>query len=152
MVAFEPICMPTMCFLKILKFWFCYECLKNLRRENFCTAYSVHVGDFLPHTQYTQEIIYRILSTRRRFFTACMDPIDLIFYRERASQPAKNETKEKQKGLEFVNQASKHACLHVLIKASQIAQGNPWRTQAPPPPLSIVNPQDQKLVIFRRRG
>ncbi len=26
---------------------------------------------------------------------ACMDPIDLIFYRERASQPAKNETKEK---------------------------------------------------------
>ncbi len=25
-----------------------------------------------------------------------MDPIDLIFYRERASQPAKNETKEKR--------------------------------------------------------
>jgi hypothetical protein len=25
----------------------------------------------------------------------CTDPIDLIFYRERASQPAKNETKEK---------------------------------------------------------
>jgi hypothetical protein len=34
------------------------------------TAYSVHVRDFLPHTQYTLEIFYCILSTRRRFFTA----------------------------------------------------------------------------------
>jgi hypothetical protein len=29
------------------------------------------------------------------YSTGCTDPIDLIFYRERASQPAKNETKEK---------------------------------------------------------
>ncbi len=29
------------------------------------------------------------------FICICTDRIDLIFYRERASQPAKNETKEK---------------------------------------------------------
>ncbi len=31
-------------------------------RKRFFTTYSVHVGDFLPHTQYMQEIFYRILS------------------------------------------------------------------------------------------
>ncbi len=72
MVAFEPkynVCLQCV-FWKNLKFWFFYECLTILRRENFCTAYSVHVGDFLPLTQYSKEIFYRILSTRRRFFTA----------------------------------------------------------------------------------
>ncbi len=34
------------------------------------TAYSVHVGDFLPHSQYTQEIFYRILSARSIIFAA----------------------------------------------------------------------------------
>ncbi len=30
------------------------------------------------------------------YFDSCSVPIGLIFYRERASQPAKNETKEKR--------------------------------------------------------
>jgi hypothetical protein len=34
------------------EFWLCYEFLKILRRVNFCTAYSVYVEKFLPHTQY----------------------------------------------------------------------------------------------------
>jgi hypothetical protein len=45
-----------------------YRILSTRRR--FFTAYSVHVGDFLPHTQYTQEIFYRILSTRSIIFAA----------------------------------------------------------------------------------
>ncbi len=57
-------------FLKFLQFWFFYDCLTILRRVRFFTAYSVDIGDFLPHTQQTQEIFYRILSSRRRFFTA----------------------------------------------------------------------------------
>ena len=49
-------------FLKFfLQFWFFYDCLTILRRVRFFTAYSVDVGDFLPHTQQTQEIFYRIL-------------------------------------------------------------------------------------------
>ena len=52
------------------QFWFFYDCLTILRRVSFFTACSVDVGDFLSHTQYTQEIFYRILSNRRRFFTA----------------------------------------------------------------------------------
>ncbi len=59
-VVFEPISMPTMCFFgKILKFWFFYECLKNLRRINF-----------LPHTQQAWNNFYRILSRRGIIFTA----------------------------------------------------------------------------------
>jgi hypothetical protein len=38
-------------FLKILQFWFFNECLTILRRVSFFTAYSVDVGDFLPHTK-----------------------------------------------------------------------------------------------------
>jgi hypothetical protein len=49
-------------FLKILQFWYFNECIKILRRvsffyrirsrhRRFFTAYSVDVGDFLPHTQ-----------------------------------------------------------------------------------------------------
>ena len=54
--------MPTMRFFQNVKVWLFYECLKTLRRVNFCTAYSVHVEDFftaysvhvedfLPHNQ-----------------------------------------------------------------------------------------------------
>jgi hypothetical protein len=63
-----------------LKVWFFYECLKTLRNVNFCTAYSVHVEDFLPHTHtrrriftaYSvhENIFYSILSRRGIFFTA----------------------------------------------------------------------------------
>ncbi len=60
---------PQCVFRKILQFWFFYEYFKKLRRASFFTAYSVDVGDFLPHTQQTQEIFYSILSSRRRFFT-----------------------------------------------------------------------------------
>jgi hypothetical protein len=65
MVALEPICMPTMCFWKNFKVLVFEECLKNFRRENYCTAYSVHVGDF-----------YRILSTLGIFFTAYSVPVE----------------------------------------------------------------------------
>ncbi len=57
-------------FFENFTFWFFNECLKILRRVSFFTAYSVDVGDFLPHTQQMQEIFYRILSSCRRFFTA----------------------------------------------------------------------------------
>ncbi len=50
---------PKCVFRIILQFWSFYECLTILRRANFFTAYSVDVGDFLPHT-----------SSRRRFSTA----------------------------------------------------------------------------------
>jgi hypothetical protein len=56
-----------------LNFWVFYECLKESKSKKsnfFFTPYSVHVEDFLPHTQYTKEIFYRTLSTRRRFLTA----------------------------------------------------------------------------------
>ena len=63
--------MCPQCFICLfLQFWFFYDCLTIIRRVNFFTAYSVDVGDFLPHTQQPQEIFYRILSSRRRFFTA----------------------------------------------------------------------------------
>ncbi len=35
------------------------------------------------------------MNLKKKIYLYCTDPIDLIFYRERASQPAKNETKEK---------------------------------------------------------
>jgi hypothetical protein len=43
---------------------------------------------------------YQVVKITAPYWTyvaehTCTDPIDLIFYRERASQPAKNETKEK---------------------------------------------------------
>jgi hypothetical protein len=41
--AFEPICMPTMSFSKMFKVRFFYECLKNLRRINFFSTYTVGV-------------------------------------------------------------------------------------------------------------
>ncbi len=46
-VALEPICVPTMGFLKILQLWYFNEYIQI----SFFTAYSVDVGDFLPHTQ-----------------------------------------------------------------------------------------------------
>ncbi len=82
MVAFEPICMPTMCFLKNFKvlvlLWmfkdsknskFLYRILSTHRR--FFTAYSVHGEDFSPHTQESVQVehIFPILSTRGIFFT-----------------------------------------------------------------------------------
>jgi hypothetical protein len=56
-VAFGPRCMPTMCLRKILKFWFCYECLKILIR--------IH---FFVKTQYAGEIFCRSLSMRLVIF------------------------------------------------------------------------------------
>ncbi len=89
MVAFETICMPTMCFLQKVKFWFFYECLKTLRSVNCCTAYSVYVEDvrstprrfftaysvhaeyFLPHTQQAWNIFFCILSRREIISKIC---------------------------------------------------------------------------------
>jgi hypothetical protein len=50
-------------FKKKFSFGALYECLKVLRRVNFCTTYSVYVEKVLPHTQYT-----RILSTPMEYF------------------------------------------------------------------------------------
>jgi hypothetical protein len=60
-VALEPVCVPTMCFLKILNLWAFCECLKIIGRVSFFyhipvlsrhriffTAYSVDVEFFLP--------------------------------------------------------------------------------------------------------
>ncbi len=89
MVAFEPICMPTMCFLKKFKvlvlLWmfkdskkckFLYRILSTRRR--FFTAHSVHAENFLPHTQQTWNIFYRILNRRGIFFTAYS--VDLEYF------------------------------------------------------------------------
>jgi hypothetical protein len=57
-VAFEPICMPKICFLEFLKFWFFYECLKILRRVNLFSK-----------TQYAGNNFYCILSMRAIIFT-----------------------------------------------------------------------------------
>ncbi len=46
----SPYVCPQCVFL-FLQFWFFYDCLTILRRVTFFTAYSVDVGDFLPHTQ-----------------------------------------------------------------------------------------------------
>ncbi len=69
-----------------------------------------------------------------------MDPIDLIFYQERASQPAKNETKEKQKGLENVNQASKHHLFTRSYQGLTDSLGQSLAHTAPPPPLHSTPP------------
>jgi hypothetical protein len=52
---------------------------KNSKKSKFfLTPYSVHVGDFLPHTQYTYNIFYRsILSTHGIIVTTEWN----IFYR-----------------------------------------------------------------------
>ncbi len=63
-VIFGPICMPKISFMKIFnvlcllymfntskKITFLYRILST-RRKIF-TAYSVHVENFVPHTQYT---------------------------------------------------------------------------------------------------
>jgi hypothetical protein len=42
---------------------------KNSKKSKFFTAYSVHVGEFLPHTQYTLHNFYRILRRRGIIFT-----------------------------------------------------------------------------------
>jgi hypothetical protein len=42
-VAFEPISMPTMCFLENFEVLVLYECLKSLGRINFFSAHSVGV-------------------------------------------------------------------------------------------------------------
>ncbi len=74
-VAFEPICVLTMCFFEKFNFlgllWM-FKKKKKLRffyrilstREIIFTAYSLHVEKFLPHTQYTWNIFCRPLSWR----------------------------------------------------------------------------------------
>ncbi len=70
--------MCLQCVFENLNFWVFYECLKILRgvtflthtRRRFFTAYSVHIDYFLPHTQYTWNIFYLILSRRGISFTA----------------------------------------------------------------------------------
>jgi hypothetical protein len=53
-VDFKPICMPTICFLKILKFWFFYECFKILRRAIFKQALSMRAIIFTVYSVYEQ--------------------------------------------------------------------------------------------------
>jgi hypothetical protein len=57
-------------FFENFNFWVFHKCLKILRRVYFFTPYSVHIELFLPHTQYTWNNFYRILSTRGMFFAA----------------------------------------------------------------------------------
>jgi hypothetical protein len=37
------------------------------------------------------QVLFIISMSVEHFFWGCLDPIDLIFYRERASQPARNK-------------------------------------------------------------
>jgi hypothetical protein len=46
-------CAHNVIFVNFHSFGSFYECLTILRRVSFFTACSVHVGDFLPHAQYT---------------------------------------------------------------------------------------------------
>ena len=79
-VIFGPICMPRMSFQKIFKFQCLLYMFKTSKRNTFLyrtlstrwkifTACSIHVENFVPHTQYTQNIFSRILSTCGIFFT-----------------------------------------------------------------------------------
>jgi hypothetical protein len=75
------------------------------------------------------------------------DPIDLIFYRERASQPARTKRKRNKKELENGNQASKH-CLFTCYQGRHTWPRAVLGARIPPPPLPTHSPWP-KLVIFR---
>ncbi len=73
-------------YTKSTKHKFFYRILS--RRRIIFTAYSVAVGDFLPHTQQPQEIFYRILSRGRRFSTAYL--VDVEYFLPHTQQAWNN--------------------------------------------------------------
>ncbi len=91
-------------------------------------GHPTQVRQFCLQRDMRQFVMYRAV-------VGCTDPIDLIFYRERASQPAKNETKEKWKELENVNQASKHCLFTHCYQGLTYGLGQSLARTYPPPPL-----------------
>jgi hypothetical protein len=97
------LCLMTTFFVLSPYFWVCTGpalVLRPAERDRPLLSHHLHLH--LPLLQapeiishHVSEFFPPISRIRIKEFKYCMDPIDLIFYRERSSQPAKNETKEK---------------------------------------------------------
>ena len=86
-----------------------------------------------------------------QFTVSCTDPIDLIFIEKEPHSQPRMKRKRNRRSLKMGIRPANIACLHVVIKASQIAQGSPWHAHSPPPlfPPLHSTPPGPKISDFQ---
>jgi hypothetical protein len=84
----------------------------------------------------------------------CWDPIDLIFYRERASQPARMKRKRNRRRTESRNQASRCCLFTHPIKAVTHRPRQSLARPIPPPPFPTPTAKFEQFfsILGQKRG